>query len=169
MISTAFIRDCIVDKEKTHLIHGAIAAGHVAVRDADLRSVHLRPVPAWDSCRMTRRCAGPRNVDEFKLRVQGISTTADLSRDQMASTLLGGKAPEITGSDAKELRRLWALGWAQAEARSPKPAACQRRSCSATGVAHDLLRRRSEDAGASRALEAQVRQRHADGADTPTR
>ena len=23
----AFIRDCIVDKEKTHLIHGAIAAG----------------------------------------------------------------------------------------------------------------------------------------------
>ena len=27
MISTAFIRDCIVDKEKTHLIHGAIAAG----------------------------------------------------------------------------------------------------------------------------------------------
>ena len=27
MISTAFIRDCIVDKDKTHLIHGAIAAG----------------------------------------------------------------------------------------------------------------------------------------------
>ena len=27
MIATAFIRDCIVDKEKTHLIPGAIAAG----------------------------------------------------------------------------------------------------------------------------------------------
>ena len=27
MISTPFIRDCIVDKDKTHLIHGAIAAG----------------------------------------------------------------------------------------------------------------------------------------------
>ena len=27
MISTAFIRDCIVDKDKTHLIPGAIAAG----------------------------------------------------------------------------------------------------------------------------------------------
>jgi twitching motility protein PilT len=46
------------------------------------------------------------NVDEFKLRVQGISTTADLSRDEMASTVFGkpggktstGKpgAPEIT-------------------------------------------------------------------------
>src|SRR2546425_6202448 len=27
MISTPFIRDCIVDKDKTHLIHGAIGAG----------------------------------------------------------------------------------------------------------------------------------------------
>src|SRR3990172_5325235 len=27
MVTTAFIRDCVVDKEKTHLIHGAIAAG----------------------------------------------------------------------------------------------------------------------------------------------
>ena len=27
LISTAFIRDCIMDKEKTHLIHGAIAQG----------------------------------------------------------------------------------------------------------------------------------------------
>src|SRR6202158_3034341 len=27
LISTPFIRDCIVDKEKTHLIHGAISAG----------------------------------------------------------------------------------------------------------------------------------------------
>src|SRR6266496_2240396 len=27
MISTPFIRDCIVDKERTHLIHGAIGAG----------------------------------------------------------------------------------------------------------------------------------------------
>ena len=37
------------------------------------------------------------NVDEFKLKVQGISTTADLSRDQMASTVTTSKgAPEIT-------------------------------------------------------------------------
>jgi len=34
------------------------------------------------------------NVDEFKLKVQGISTTADMSRDQMASTTLG--TPQIT-------------------------------------------------------------------------
>ena len=37
------------------------------------------------------------NVDEFKLKVQGISTTSDMSRDQMASKVVTGvKAPEIT-------------------------------------------------------------------------
>ena len=34
------------------------------------------------------------NVDEFKLRVQGIATTADMSRDQMARSVVGG-GPEI--------------------------------------------------------------------------
>jgi len=40
------------------------------------------------------------NVDEFKLRVQGIATTGDMSRDQMARTVstssTGTRAPEIT-------------------------------------------------------------------------
>ena len=36
------------------------------------------------------------NVDEFKLKVQGISTTSDISRDQMAQSVIGGKTPEIT-------------------------------------------------------------------------
>lgn len=35
------------------------------------------------------------NVDEFKLKVQGISTTADLAVDQMAKAP-GGGSPEIT-------------------------------------------------------------------------
>ena len=34
------------------------------------------------------------NVDEFKLKVQGIATTSEMSRDDMAKTVLG--APEIT-------------------------------------------------------------------------
>ena len=34
------------------------------------------------------------NVDDFKLKVQGISSTSEISRDQMAKTLTGG--PEIT-------------------------------------------------------------------------
>jgi hypothetical protein len=37
-------------------------------------------------------------VDEFKLKVQGIHTTADMARDQMARVgqSNGGRAPEIT-------------------------------------------------------------------------
>jgi twitching motility protein PilT len=38
------------------------------------------------------------NVDEFKLKVQGISTTSDMARDEMLQASLGrpGGAPEIT-------------------------------------------------------------------------
>jgi twitching motility protein PilT len=37
------------------------------------------------------------NVDEFKLKVQGISTTSDLARDEMAKNVArSGGAPEIT-------------------------------------------------------------------------
>jgi twitching motility protein PilT len=38
------------------------------------------------------------NVDEFKLKVQGISTTAEMARDQMARTgqATGGDTPQIT-------------------------------------------------------------------------
>ena len=34
------------------------------------------------------------NVDEFKLKVQGISTTADTSRDQMANTIFSNQNPK---------------------------------------------------------------------------
>jgi twitching motility protein PilT len=38
------------------------------------------------------------NVDEFKLKVQGISTTGDAARDEMASSVTSsGAASEIPG------------------------------------------------------------------------
>src|SRR5207344_2067850 len=95
MISTPFIRNCIVDKDKTHLIAEAIAAGTsqygMQTFDQSIFGLFEQGLVSYDEA---LRWAS--NVDEFKLRVQGISTTADLSRDQMASTVLGGKAPEIT-------------------------------------------------------------------------
>jgi twitching motility protein PilT len=93
MISTAFIRDCIVDKEKTHLIHGAIVAGTsqygMQSFDQSIFGLYQQKMVSYEEA---LRWAS--NVDEFKLRVQGISTTGDLSRDQMANTVIG--APEIT-------------------------------------------------------------------------
>jgi twitching motility protein PilT len=46
MVSTAYIRDAIVDKDKTSLIHGAIAAGTSQYGMQTVRSVDLRPVSA---------------------------------------------------------------------------------------------------------------------------
>jgi twitching motility protein PilT len=94
MISTPFIRDCIVDKEKTHNINGAIAAGTsqygMQTFDQSIFGLFEQGLVSYEE---SLRWAS--NVDEFKLRVQGISTTSDLSRDQMAKSVIGG-APEIT-------------------------------------------------------------------------
>src|SRR3982075_2981600 len=89
MISTPFIRDCIVDKEKTHQIPGAIAAGtsqySMQTFDQSIFSlVEQGQVSYEEALRWVS------NVDEFKLRSQGIATTSDLSRDQMARTVVGG-------------------------------------------------------------------------------
>jgi twitching motility protein PilT len=93
MISTAFIRDCIVDKDKTHLIHGAIAAGTsqygMQTFDQSIFGLFQQGLVSYEEA---LRWAS--NVDEFKLKVQGISTTADLARDQMARSVT--RAPEIT-------------------------------------------------------------------------
>jgi twitching motility protein PilT len=94
MISTPFIRDCIVDKERTHLIHGAIAAGTsqygMQTFDQSIFGLYQSGLVSYDEA---LRWAS--NVDEFKLKVQGISTTSDLSRDEMAKGVLKG-APQIT-------------------------------------------------------------------------
>jgi len=95
MVSTAFIRDCIVDKDKTSQIHGAIAAGTsqygMQTFDQSIFSLYQQGLVTLEEA---MRWAS--NVDEFKLKVQGISTTADLARDTMARSTRPGGAPEIT-------------------------------------------------------------------------
>ena len=92
LISTAFIRDCIMDKEKTHLIPGAIAQGTsqygMQTFDQSIFSLYERELIAYEEA---LRWAS--NVDEFKLKVQGISTTTDVARDQMARA---GMSAQIT-------------------------------------------------------------------------
>jgi twitching motility protein PilT len=92
MLTTPFIRDCIVDKEKTHLITGAIGSGTsqygMQTFDQSILGLFEEGLISYDEA---LRWAS--NVDEFKLKVQGISTTSDLSRDQMAQSI---RKPEIT-------------------------------------------------------------------------
>jgi twitching motility protein PilT len=93
LISTAFIRDCIIDKEKTHLIHGAIASGTsqygMQTFDQSIFSLFQNGDVSYEEA---LRWAS--NADEFKLKVQGISSTTEASRDQMAGKL--NTPPEIT-------------------------------------------------------------------------
>jgi twitching motility protein PilT len=108
LISTAFIRDCIMDKEKTHLIPGAIAQGTsqygMQTFDQSIFSLFDQGLISYEEA---LRWAS--NVDEFKLRVQGISTTADMAREEMARKGAGAPAP---------------VGAAAAAAKpSPKPSA----------------------------------------------
>ncbi len=93
LISTPFIKDCIVDKEKTHLIRNAIAQGtsQYGMQTFD-QSIFQLYQTGYVSYEEALRWAS--NVDEFMLRVQGISTTSDMARDEMASAL--HRAPEIT-------------------------------------------------------------------------
>jgi twitching motility protein PilT len=83
MVSTAFIRDCIVDKDKTSLIHGAIAAGTsqygMQTFDQSIFSLYQQRLVTLEEA---LRWAS--NKDEFKMKVQGISTSVELAREEMA-------------------------------------------------------------------------------------
>src|SRR3990170_6269013 len=94
MLSTPFIRDCIVDKDRTGLIHGAIAAGTsqygMQSFDQSIFSLYQQGLVTEDEA---MRWA--TNVDEFKLKVQGIGTTAELARDEMAKGAGVGLGSEV--------------------------------------------------------------------------
>ncbi|MDP2391455.1 MAG: type IV pilus twitching motility protein PilT [Acidobacteriota bacterium] len=91
LVATPFIKDCVVDKDKTHLIAGAIAQGTsqygMQTFDQSIFSLFQSELISYDEA---LRWAS--NVAEFKLRVQGISNTADISRDQMAGTIFASPA-----------------------------------------------------------------------------
>jgi twitching motility protein PilT len=84
MTTTAFIRDCVVDKDKTSMIAGAIAAGTsqygMQTFDQAIFSLYSQGMVTYEEA---LRWAS--NVDDFKLKVTGISSTADIARDEMAA------------------------------------------------------------------------------------
>ena len=91
LVATPFIKDCIVDKDKTHLIAGAIAQGTsqygMQTFDQSIFSLFSQELITYEEA-----LRWATNVDEFKLKVQGISTTADASRDQMAGQIFSKPA-----------------------------------------------------------------------------
>ncbi|MDQ3349084.1 MAG: type IV pili twitching motility protein PilT, partial [Acidobacteriota bacterium] len=94
MITTGFIRDCIIDKDRTAQIHGAIASGtsQYGMQTFD-QSIFALYQQGFVTLEEALRWAS--NVDEFKLKVQGISTTSDMALDEMAG-MPGSGSLDIT-------------------------------------------------------------------------
>jgi twitching motility protein PilT len=100
LISTPYIRDCIENKDKTKYIREQIALGTsqygMQTFDQSLYQLYKSGLITLDEA--MRRASNP---DEFKLKIQGVQFTADISRDQMDeslempgdSDLMGGESP----------------------------------------------------------------------------
>lgn len=86
MIVTEYVRNCILDPEKTRLIRQAIAAG---TSQYGMQTFDQSIYDHYKAGRITYEDAliYATNPDEFKLRVQGIYTTQDAAMEAMESEL----------------------------------------------------------------------------------
>ncbi len=86
LLATAYIRDCIENKEKTKYIREQIALGtsQYGMQTFDQSLYHLYESGLITFDEALRRASNP---DEFKLKVQGVQFTSDAAREQMESSL----------------------------------------------------------------------------------
>ena len=145
MITTPFIRDCIVDKEKTHLIHRRIAAGTsqygMQTFDQSIFGLFEQGLVTYDEA---LRWAS--NKDEFKLKVQGISTT--VRRDARSDGARHGQPAAATGlaTDHQVRTRIAGSGQQPAGSRRQLPAARCHRRCTMTRGPADTRSFTADDA-----------------------
>ena len=82
LIVTEYIRDCIINPDKTRMIHDAISAGTsqygMQTFDQSLYELYGQGLITLDAA-----LSNSTNPDEFKLRIAGISNTADAAREEM--------------------------------------------------------------------------------------
>ncbi len=82
LVSTEFIRDCITNPEKTSMIRELLASGTsqygMQTFDQSLYDLYSQGLIALDEA-----CRWASSSDELKLRVSGVRSASDLSRDAM--------------------------------------------------------------------------------------
>src|SRR6185436_5636344 len=86
MVATNYVRECIENKEKTKYIKDAIQQGTsqygMQTFDQSLYSLYKSGLITLEEA--LKRATNP---NEFKLKIQGIQSTADLAREEMDSAL----------------------------------------------------------------------------------
>jgi len=103
LISTAYIRECIENKEKTKYIREQIALGTsqygMQTFDQSLYQLFKSGLITLDEA--LKRATNP---DEFRLKIQGVQFTADISREQMEEALhTAGEDDLLTGGSQFEI------------------------------------------------------------------
>jgi twitching motility protein PilT len=91
MIVTEFIRNCIIEPDKTRLIRQAIAVG---TSQYGMQTFDQSIYEHYKAGRISYEDAlnYATNADEFKLRVQGIYTTQDSAKEAMEDAISDGKS-----------------------------------------------------------------------------
>jgi twitching motility protein PilT len=88
MVTTSYIRECILVPEKTRSIREAISAGTsqygMQTFDQSLWDLFQAGLVNYETA-----LESASNADEFKLRMQGIASTADISRQSMQTAGFG--------------------------------------------------------------------------------
>jgi twitching motility protein PilT len=82
LVATEYIRDCIINPEKTRLIHDAIAQG-VSQYSMQTFDQSLYDLYNQGLITLEEALVNSSNPDEFKLRIAGIRSTADAAREEM--------------------------------------------------------------------------------------
>src|ERR1700739_3603805 len=84
LVSTAYVRECIIVPEKTRSVRDAISAGTsqygMQTFDQSLWDLFQAGLVNYETA-----LENASNADEFKLRMQGIASTSDISRQAMQS------------------------------------------------------------------------------------
>src|SRR4051812_11441713 len=90
MINTAYVRECILIPEKTRAVRDAISAGTsqygMQTFDQSLWDLFQAGLVAYETA-----LENASNADDFKLRMQGISSTSDMSKNAMQASGFGGR------------------------------------------------------------------------------
>jgi len=96
---TPYIRECIENKDKTKYIREQIALGTsqygMQTFDQSLFSLYKAGLITLEEA--LKRATNP---DEFKLKIQGVQFTSDVSREEMESTLRTGNEADMMTADS---------------------------------------------------------------------
>src|SRR4051795_4094130 len=88
LISTAYVRECVITPEKTRTIREALAAGTsqygMQTFDQSLYDLYSQGLVSYETA-----LESASNPDDFKLRVAGISSTSESAREEMQNSSIG--------------------------------------------------------------------------------